>query len=106
MKRRILIFLLLVCLALLPGLMHAQQVSKPMLPPSIKTDTVNQNIALKQQGSVKPVLGKYDYYNSLGVACKAELKLEKATKIPFRFRLGSLQQTDYMERKPNAQKPE
>lgn len=76
-----------------------------MLPPSIKADTINQNIALKQ-GSLKPVLGKYDYYNSLGVACKAELKLEKATKIPFRFRLGSLQQTDYLERKPNVQKPE
>lgn len=59
-----------------------------------------------KQGNVKPALNKYDYYNSLGIACKAELKLEKATKIPFRFRLGSLQQTDYLERKPNAQKPE
>lgn len=54
----------------------------------------------------KPVLGKYDYYDHLGTACKAEFKLEKATKIPFRFRLGSLQQTDYMEQKPNAQKPD
>lgn len=48
----------------------------------------------------------YNYYNSLGAACKAELKLEKATNIPFRFRLGSLAQTDYMEQKPHAQKPE
>lgn len=48
---------------------------------------------------------RYNYYQSLGVACKAEYKLEKATKIPFRFRLGSLAQTDYMERKPNAIKP-
>jgi hypothetical protein len=103
MKRRIMNLILLVCLALLPGLVYAQRVSKPM--PSIKADTVKQNVTLKQ-GNVKPVLGKYDYYNSLGVACKAELKLEKATKIPFRFRLGSLQQTDYLERKPNAQKPQ
>lgn len=48
----------------------------------------------------------YNYYNSLGAACKAELKLEKATSIPFRFRLGSLAQTDYMEQKPHATKPE
>lgn len=48
----------------------------------------------------------YNYYNSLGAACKAELKLEKATSIPFRFRLGSLAQTDYMEQKPHAAKPE
>lgn len=76
-----------------------------MPQPFIKADTVKQNLILKQ-GNVKPVLGKYDYYNSLGVACKAELRLEKAIKIPFRFRLGSLQQTDYLERKPNTQKPE
>lgn len=48
---------------------------------------------------------RYNYYQRLGVACKAEYKLEKATRIPFRFRLGSLAQTDYMERKPNASKP-
>lgn len=97
--------MLLVCLALLPGFIYAQQVSKLVLPSLIKADTINQNLTLRQ-GNAKPVLGKYNYYNSLGVACKAELKLEKATKIPFRFRLGSLQQTDYMERKPNAQKPQ
>lgn len=49
---------------------------------------------------------KYNYYKSLGAACKVELKLEQATKVPFRFRLGSLQQTDYLEQKPNAQKPQ
>jgi hypothetical protein len=53
---------------------------------------------------VRPL--NYNYYNSLGAACKAELKLEKATNIPFRFRLGSLAQTDYMEQKPHAAKPE
>ena len=76
------------------------------MPEKVSTiDTVKQNVN-KLQYKSNPRLGKYDYYNSLGVACKAELKLEKATKIPFRFRLGSLQQTDYLERKPNAQKPE
>ncbi len=54
----------------------------------------------------KPAPVKYNYYQSLGAACKAEWKLEQATKVPFRFRLGSLQQTDYMEQKPNAPKPQ
>lgn len=46
-----------------------------------------------------------NYYNQLGAACKAELNFEKSTKVPLRLRLGSLQQTDYMEQKPNAIKP-
>jgi hypothetical protein len=46
-----------------------------------------------------------NYYNQLGVACKLELNFEKSTKVPLRLRLGSLQQTDYMEQKPNAIKP-
>jgi hypothetical protein len=48
---------------------------------------------------------KTGYYQSLGIACKVELRLEQATGIPFRFRLGSLAQTEYMEQKPNAVKP-
>ncbi|WP_118973520.1 hypothetical protein [Taibaiella koreensis] len=61
--------------------------------------------------AVKPVLPprpsalKYSYYQELGAACKVEWKLERATKLPLRLRLGSLQQTDYLEQKPNAQKP-
>ena len=54
----------------------------------------------------RPASIPYDYYNSLGAACKAELKLEKATHVPLRIRLGSLAQTDYLEQKPNAARPE
>lgn len=53
----------------------------------------------------KPLPVKYNYYQSLGAACKVELRLERATKVPLRFRLGSLQHTDYLEQKPNSSKP-
>lgn len=39
------------------------------------------------------------YTQHFGVMCKQELAIEKATKIPFRFRLGSLQQCNYLEGK-------
>ena len=47
-----------------------------------------------------------DYYTQgFGFFCKKELQFEKVTKIPFRFRLGSLQYNDYLEGKPNAINP-
>ncbi len=72
-------------------------VAKPVLPAQEATSWNTP----PRPGSIQ-----YDYYNSLGAACKAELKLEKATHVPLRIRLGSLAQTDYLEQKPNAARPE
>ncbi len=42
------------------------------------------------------------YCNNLAFFCKQELKFEKITKIPFKFRLGSVQYVDYLEGKRGA----
>lgn len=42
------------------------------------------------------------YCTQLGFFCKSEWKFETATKIPFKFRLGSLSYNDWMEGKKNA----
>jgi hypothetical protein len=43
-----------------------------------------------------------DYYKQqLGFFCRKELQLEQFTKLPFKFRLGSMEQCDWLEGKRN-----
>jgi hypothetical protein len=42
------------------------------------------------------------YAQHLGIICKGELRLQKATRLPLFFRLGSKNYVDYLEQKPRA----
>ncbi len=53
--------------------------------------------------STGSVLLQGNYYASgLGFFCRQELRIQKATRVPFKFRLGSIQYCDWMEGKPNS----
>jgi hypothetical protein len=60
-----------------------------------------QNLSYTALNISKPfaVISPNYYTQHFGIMCKKELALEKAIKIPFRFRLGSVQQCNYLEGK-------
>jgi hypothetical protein len=80
---------------------------------TLKGRPVNEIISNPAILPVKPLsnillinpLQKISYRQQLSFFCRKEWQFEKATSIPLRIRLGSLEYTDYLEQKPNAVKP-
>ncbi len=69
---------------------------------AIKT-TTTPVFLINQPGSYSIISSNF-YTQNFGFFCKKELQIEKAIKLPLKFRLGSVQQCDWMEGKPNAVK--
>ena len=94
------------------------QTHPSLLPINIKT-TVLPSVAIKtaslpESKTFAPSLTSFQFtnvgkqandcaydYNDLAFFCKIEVKLEKALKLPVKFRLGSVQYVDYLEGKNN-----
>jgi hypothetical protein len=70
----------------------------------VSASQIHYNLNKKQSNNL-PSFSSFsviqqDYYTQhFGIMCKQELAIEKATRIPFRFRLGSLQQCNFYEGK-------
>lgn len=88
---------------------HTSKASNSILKNSVKTSfyphfllSANTilNITSNKNSIISSEIIPSNFYTSnFGFFCKQELRIEKATKIPLRFRLGSLQQCNYYEGK-------
>jgi hypothetical protein len=58
-------------------------------------DTSMKNLSLR-------VLPRNFYIQNAGYFCKKEVQMQKALSLPLFIRLGSKEEVDWMERKPNA----
>lgn len=67
-----------------------------------KRSFLHTGLNFQQQQQPANILPANYYCTQLGFFCKKELKFESTTKVPLRFRLGSLQYNDWMEGKINA----
>ena len=64
-----------------------------------------RSLAIKNINAIPVKTLPQNFYTSqIGFFCTKELQVEKLTKIPFRFRLGSVQYTDGMEGKNNGRR--
>ncbi len=68
---------------------------KPYFKISLADSSKKGNVSISPSMLVSPSF----YTCNLAFFCRQEIKFEKITKIPFKFRLGSVQQVDYLEGK-------
>jgi hypothetical protein len=84
--------------------------SQPLENPPIKiqqlslskrlTVQINSNLSLPQLFPTSMQVISPNYYTDrLGYFCKQEIKFEKSTRVPLRFRLGSVADCDRLEGK-------
>ena len=75
-------------------------------------NSFSYNLSIRPRSSTANSINNYknfeirgvNYQDRLTFFCRQEYKFEKSTKIPLRFRVGSLNYTNYLEQNPNALK--
>jgi hypothetical protein len=74
----------------------------PAKPPdTLRVFSPSRSLIIPSINAISPVkiISENYYANHLGFFCSKELQIERTTKLPLKFRLGSVSYTDKMEGK-------
>jgi hypothetical protein len=100
MKRKTILFF---CMIFVSNFVFSQG---NRLKPNTAKDFINYYFYNSLAYRLRPVdnmgISPKFYVNNLGFFCRQELKLQAITRVPVKFRLGSLPYNDWMEGKINA----
>jgi len=97
--------ILFFCMIFVKGACFSQITTTPKLKfielafKPANTNHFNFNKLNVTKNNAKPFLSADYYAKQLGFFCKQEIKFDKMIKIPFRFRLGSVEQCNWLEGK-------
>jgi hypothetical protein len=80
-------------------------ITKPFTVKAFIPKTIGTVVTLNPQQNFLSLLQPDFFLHNESFFCRKERKLENATKIPLRFRVGSLQYCNWLEGKPNALMP-
>jgi hypothetical protein len=88
-SKQICLFVILLLIAAINA--DAQLMQSPTMQSQQRIDSL-RNLPIQ-------IIPSNYYTKNLAFFCKKELQLEKITKVPFRFRLGSVDYVDHLEGK-------
>ncbi|MFN7118231.1 MAG: hypothetical protein ACK4TA_15630 [Saprospiraceae bacterium] len=83
----------------IPELRREALATTPVLMPSLYAPIPALNITSFKFLNAKPSVPIVYSYHNLAFFCKVEVKLEKAVKLPVKFRLGDVEYVDRLEGK-------
>jgi hypothetical protein len=89
---------------LTPVIQHSHTFSTELIPHKENSYPGLWMVSRASSGGIQvsPMMSANNYMSPIGFFCRKEIQFQELTHVPFKFRLGSVEYTDYLEGKNNS----